>query len=1329
MKTLRPIAFVLATLLLIPISTVSTWAQDDLTMQPGSSGPISGNLPDSRAGIITLEGLSGTGGLAVGAVPNAGFSYMHDSHYWDRNFYRVDGFIPYNLNPGTDYFYTILSGAMTQGGAGIANLGLGYGYYAEEWDRLFRTTAWLDIDGEPSRTYVALGAQSESLGKYFDTRASFQIVTNDSTDTLFNGLTGNTQFMGNNLFFEGINSTETAFNQADIEVGGPVAWLGDYGINIYGRGYILKNFDSEVDAIGVGIRGEWTITEDITFNANYTHDDLFGSSTYLNIAMTTPDGAPQHVARPVPVNERFSKRPVRTGRIPVLRESETQNVLAINPKTGNAYNFAHVDPNAGPGTGTFTNPFGSINELIAANGPGSIFDVIYVRPATIPGAANDLRIMNGSDLILNDNQSLLGSTVAHMIPVAAGPFGPTVTITPQDPGVPRPVLTKDAIVPGGIVWAADGNTIGGFTFDGEGLHDGIRGDGNSILGDLIDDDVIRMITITNNEFTDTNRGIFLPDLSDGTPMPGMPIGSNISFNTFTNSNVAFDVGINTNNNDPTQIDTEDSETLTMVMIGNSVSGNLEGGTLRSVGPNAFLDLGLRDLNGDAVLDSVFAMNLFDNNGGNGMNLLVETGGNILADIGALPGFVQDIANPTYANMFTNNGGHGLAISGTSSETTPNFVNMRGNLFATNTLSGASIETGGDAVFRINGSQNVYMENIQHGLQITTRNNSSIGLPTMFVEPDFALLDADPTGIIFGNADDPDPMSVVFTSASVFDGEYFIDNGQDGANIQTLNQSWNNIAFLRSNNRNVFAGNGNHGLTIINNSVATVDGNQPIESYYTIRGTEIGNSGQDGIHIELLGAESSLFPEHAVSRYGPNVITIGGQTVNDQVFVVNSGDQGASVTSNHTDTGIFGGGQVISLVGAAFDTFGVYRPDRLYIDQFSAIQNGGDGFEILVQSVSDVNFSMFRSSLIENGGVGLEMDVNTANGTTGFGINQATGVVQPVFLPSTSELPDPLNPILVPRPVGSVFNIGSEIAGTGNLFQSNALQGVFFQTLSPVAETPNDFRFTPNVVVPVFSPEENVSPAIPPQNPHGGLQSGEYASVEQTIYWTFGRLNFYDNIVQTNGTPLNGADGMALQVGTSTNMIASIAGNVFGGNTGADLNIVSVVSQEPDQSVNNIGGNPQVDALAMDPVGVLDLALGLNFASPNPPVSGELYAGTDSNTGAQFTVNTLGITTSLAGRTEVGVFQVADDVADTNKQADRHGFIVINAYGTVPDLDSNSWTQSGSTFTTLQNAIQPQLLFDTFNTGGFGGLDGNGLLRRGFSTVNFVSLVDPGLVFP
>lgn len=195
------------------------------------------------------------------------------------------------------------------------------------------------------------------------------------------------------------------------------------------------------------------------------------------------------------------------------------------------------------------------------------------------------------------------------------------------------------------------------------------------------------------------------------------------------------------------------------------------------------------------------------------------------------------------------------------------------------------------------------------------------------------------------------------------------------------------------------------------------------------------------------------------------------------------------------------------------------------------------------------------------------------------------------------------------------------------------------------------------------------------------------------------------------------------------MVASIAGNIFGGNTGADLNIVSIVSQEPDQSVNNIGGNPQVDALAMDPVGVLDLALGLNFTAPNPPVSGELYAGTDPNVGAQFTVNTLGITTSLAGRTELGVFQVADNVADTNKQANRHGFIVINAYGTVPDLNSNSWTQSGSTFTTLQNAIQPQLLFNTFNTGGFGGLDGNGLLRRGFSTVNFVSLVDPGLVFP
>ncbi|HUG18746.1 MAG TPA: hypothetical protein VMM56_07190, partial [Planctomycetaceae bacterium] len=135
MKTLRPIAFVLATLLLISVGTVSTWAQNDPSIDPGAGGQISGNLPDSRAGIITLEGLSGTNGLAVGAERQAGFSYFHDSHYWDRNFYRVDAFLPYNLTPGTDYFYTNLLGAVTQGGDGVVNLGLGYGYYVEGWDR------------------------------------------------------------------------------------------------------------------------------------------------------------------------------------------------------------------------------------------------------------------------------------------------------------------------------------------------------------------------------------------------------------------------------------------------------------------------------------------------------------------------------------------------------------------------------------------------------------------------------------------------------------------------------------------------------------------------------------------------------------------------------------------------------------------------------------------------------------------------------------------------------------------------------------------------------------------------------------------------------------------------------------------------------------------------------------------------------------------------------------------------------------------------------------------------------------------------------------------
>src|SRR5690606_29747935 len=137
---------------------------------------------------------------------------------------------------------------------------------------------------------------------------------------------------------------------------------------------------------------------------------------------------------------------------------------------------------------------------------------------------------------------------------------------------------------------------------------------------------IRYIEVRDNVFTNTNVGINLPDLSDHplAPIPGKPIWSSLLNNDFNNNNVAFDIGINANNNDPTDVDTVDGTTLTMVMIGNRVEGNLDGGYLRAQGSGALLDMRARDLDGDGNDDSVFRSNIFTNNGdeftaSNGMN--------------------------------------------------------------------------------------------------------------------------------------------------------------------------------------------------------------------------------------------------------------------------------------------------------------------------------------------------------------------------------------------------------------------------------------------------------------------------------------------------------------------------------------------------------------------------------------------------------------------------------------------------------------------------------------------------------------------------------------
>ncbi len=679
MNISRPIAVVLVTTIALLMSHSSASAQTresaGIAPVPSEDAQISGTLPDSRAGAVTMQRLTGDPSVTYGALPSIGFTTWFDEQYWNDNFYQVDALVPLNLTPGVDFFYTHFAVAGTGDGKAVGNFGLGYGRYFEGLDRLVRSTFYLDVDGQPTNAKSQLALQMENLGEYVDVRGEIGIVLNDTYDVVSQGFTGGTTFRDNRILLDTIRRTETSFHHANVEIGGPLAFLGQYGINVYGQAYYLWEGDSDRETLGAQVRGEWQVTEDITFNVHHSNDSIFESSTWFNLILTTPDGPPQHLFSQIPVRERFTKRPVRNGRVPTFRETTRPSIAAINPDTGSNYVVAHIDPNAaGNGNGLFETPYNSVENFQLANPDGGLSNIIYVRPNFTSPQVN--LAATGDGMVLADSQFLLSSTRTHLLPVGFAPV--FAAITGLDLGSPDPVLTNSSVAPSNIVIASDRNFISGFTFQGDNLHVGIRGDSDSDPTNGIDGTIGNLI-VRNNTFLNNTTGILIDDLYDTAPFPLLPTGGVIANNTFDGNGVGFDITLDTTN-------VGGSTTLTMAIIGNTVENSAsDGGRLISNGPGAFVDLTGRDIDGDGSIDEVFAANLFENNGGNGMTLEAHLGGNMAVNVGALPGFVQPAA-PLPAvifNTFTGNGQAGLLVNATSDDLTGIPSVISGTIIANN----------------------------------------------------------------------------------------------------------------------------------------------------------------------------------------------------------------------------------------------------------------------------------------------------------------------------------------------------------------------------------------------------------------------------------------------------------------------------------------------------------------------------------------------------------------------------------------------------------------------------------------------------------------------
>lgn len=1158
------------------------------------------------------------------------------------NYYNIRAWLPWQVGGGDDdLFFTSLGGSLTEEGDFAANFGGGYRRFIPQWNRIFGISAWYDMDDAYSDTFSRGGISLETMGPIFDLRINgYFLLGSDNRNTTNLGTSA--MFQGNRLIFNNAIISENAFDGGDIEVGGLMPVLGRYGIYGYLGGYYLDS-DEAGDATGVSVRTNMLITESVSVGANYTYDETFDSNFFVNLVVSFPTGGTNRFFKPRPMPERMMEPVQRQQRIPVLTRRENVLNNAVNPADGLAFFLLHVDPNAvgSANTGTFENPFLTLESArLANNGGTDIIRVVNNANLATPNGALAVTAPFG----LFAGQRLLATSQNHLVLTTNGSID-----LPGFTGGARPVINNTSTTPGGSVIALMGGSteVSGFTIDGRDAN--LVNNHNGITNTT----PVTNFNVNNNTFTNVTNAVSLTEATgSGQFNNNILVGDRIGFGGgillgsaetgLLIDNSSGTLNLTATGNDINlyrrgiDITSRGTARIDSTFQNNTVSNSRSVGLLTAARDNSVMNI---ILGGDATTGNVFTGNLDSNTAV------------LVTDSATLDSFL--VAGNTFQTSFDNlltnlslvpaedvlGEGDGLILSRQALARLNN-INIGtatvGNLFAGNGGDGVEVfGTGaGNVVNRVGLQNNIYTGNGGSGACLI------LGGDSIFVfNSNRNTYTGNTVGGLFintfGNASIGDSLSFnngnPTASASVFNSETFTANNAFQAQFSATNQSWQNILFSGTNGqRTVMTGGSGIGLGINNDAVASVGGTNPTQSIYTIFETDIINPASDGINAIFTGAEANLITGNG-NRAGNNILTIGA--AGRGVTISGAGEQGVDVTLAHFDTGVVAG------TPAAIS---IRSNDTINLDSLITSGNTDDGFQLTQTLQSGATLNVLRSQFRDNQGAGMSID-NQSGSTAG--------------------------------PVNSFYNIGSTAAGAGNLFQGNQLQGLFVQTLSPIVAVGNGATGT-TIIGDVFLAAD---PQIPQLNPLSGFYASQ--NNEANLTFTRARLNVFGNSIIGNGGFTNTADGLAVAVGTNTNMIAAISGNTLGGNAGADINFVSVRSQEMNASVTN--APPVPDVIVADAVGFLDLALGTNFAAFPP--NGSVPNGSLPNNGTQFLLNTRGGSTPLDGRTELGIYTTADTASGvTIKPANRSAFMVARVFDSA-NLNNNVFTVSGPALTTVNNA--------------------------------------------
>ncbi|MEA5465860.1 right-handed parallel beta-helix repeat-containing protein [Leptothoe sp. PORK10 BA2] len=299
----------------------------------------------------------------------------------ERSFGRVTGFVPLWQTPG--HGLTFLDTAVRLNSTGELGGTVTVGQRFLQGDVVLGGYLSYDIRDTGNNTFNQLGLGVEAFGELWDIHLNGYLPVGNTQDSV--GSSGSstsqitdTQFQGNQLVFitagGGSEFLESAWGGVDLDAGMQLADWDDWG-QLWGYGGVYYHGD----AIGGRLRVDHRVQDWMRLGLGVQSDDNFGTRGFFSIGFNW-GGGNRDSSDSGSLWARASESVTRNSSI-VVKESEVVTSVdsievAINPATGQAYNFQHVIPNATStaGNGTIENPTANVNLLNPQAG-----DIIYVR--------------------------------------------------------------------------------------------------------------------------------------------------------------------------------------------------------------------------------------------------------------------------------------------------------------------------------------------------------------------------------------------------------------------------------------------------------------------------------------------------------------------------------------------------------------------------------------------------------------------------------------------------------------------------------------------------------------------------------------------------------------------------------------------------------------------------------------------------------------------------------------------------------------------------------------------------------------------------------------